>query len=119
MLKKVMKNTTKTGRKKRTMFQIQVRQISGRGEGITDETITDISACYDKIYENFSKADQKDKDELVEELNKIVDELGDNFASGDKDDFIIACTDVNNKTFFVELLVDYGLEVEINERVQE
>ena len=52
-------------------------------------------------------------------MNNIVDDLGNNFASGDKDDFIIACTDVNNKTFFVELLVDYGLEVEITERVQE
>ena len=111
-----MKSSTKTGRKKRSMFQIQVRQISGRGEGITDETITDISACYDKIYENFTNATQKDKDELVDELNKISDDLGTNFASGDKDDFIIACTDVNNKTSFVELLIDYGLEVEINEK---
>ena len=62
---------------------------------------------------------EKDKDELVVELNKIVDELGDTFAKGDKDDFIMACTDINNKTIFVELLIDYGLEVEITEKVPE
>ena len=48
-----------------------------------------------------------------------MNELGDAFASGNKQDFIIACTDVNNKTFFVELLIDYGLEVEISEKVPE
>ena len=113
-----MLNSTKTGRKKRSMFQqYQVKQTSSTGEGITDETITDISSSYDKLFEKYQNASQQDKDDLVEELNKIVDELGDNFTSGDKDDFIIACTDINNKTFFVELLIDYGLEVEILERV--
>ena len=48
-----------------------------------------------------------------------MEELGDTLAAGDKDDFIIACTDINNKTLFVELLVDYGLEVEITEKIPE
>ena len=114
-----MLTTTKTGRKKKSIFQIQVRQISGRGEGITDDTITDITREFDKIYANFQKASQEDKDEFVTELNNIVDEFGDTFASGNKDDFIIACTDVNNKTFFIELLIDYGLEIEISEKIPE
>ena len=48
-----MMKETKTGRKKKSIFQIQVRQISGRGEGITDETITDISSYYPQIYEHY------------------------------------------------------------------
>ena len=47
----------------------------------------------------------------------MQDDLGDNFASGDEDQFINACTDVHNKTSFVDLLIDFGLEIEITESV--
>ena len=111
-----MKNQTKTGRKKRSLFRIQVRQISGRNEGITDGTISDITARYNELYENFTKASKEDRDELVEELNNMSDELGDELASGDQGKFICACTEINNKEEFVDLLIDFGLEIEISEK---
>ena len=125
MNRKAIKYTTKTGRKKKRVLQLLVREISGRGEGFTDETITNILNGYDKMYYDFSKSDpedkelQLDKEQLVKELNEIADDLGDKFASGDKGKFTRACTDVNNKTAFVDLLVDFGLEIEITDSVEE
>ena len=45
----VHKNTTKTGRKKNSIFKIVVRQKAGRGAGVTDKTIEDIGEYFDTI----------------------------------------------------------------------
>ena len=109
------KKTTNTGRQKRSLFTIEVKQKSGRGEGVTDEMMNDIKTRYKELYESFTKGSKDDQDALKDEMNKQSDGLGDAFASGDDTDFDIAITDILNKENFVDLLIDFGLEVELPE----
>ena len=45
----VIKNKTKTGRSRKSIFQLTVRQKVGRGAGVTDKTIEDIEEYFDPI----------------------------------------------------------------------
>ena len=46
-------------------------------------------------------------------MDKFGKGLAEALRDGDKDDFEIALSDVSNKTAFVELLIDYGMAIEI------
>ena len=49
-------------------------------------------------------------------MDKFGQGLAEALRDEDKDDFEIALGDVSNKTAFVELLIDYGMAIEIAEQ---
>ena len=48
-------------------------------------------------------------------MDKFGKGLAEALRDEDKDDFEIALGDISNKTAFVELLIDYGMAIEITE----
>ena len=65
---------------------------------------------------SIKETNQEDAQELYTEMDKFGKGLAEALKDGDKDDFEIALSDVSNKTAFVELLIDYGMAIEIAEQ---
>ena len=92
-----------------TVFKkIKVKAKSGRGDGDYDEMMTgylagDLQTMVD-CYAGLSAAE---KDDVKGQLNGFQDGLGDALDSG-KEDYEMACLDVNDKEGFFNLLENLG-----------